>query len=103
MTLLSNALLPLASVLDDTEWCATPMSRTFYSARIAADKRQHSAYEAALAAAGWPARGRTLFVDDRTDDSDAAPRLGTRTLHYRGDAAEPAGRLGGGGGVGVGY
>ncbi|MGX5186268.1 HAD-IA family hydrolase [Streptomyces avermitilis] len=92
-TLLSNAPLPLASALDDTEWCATLMSRTVYSARIGVNKPEDRAYEAALAAAGWPAPGRTLFVDDRADNIEAAARLGMRTLHYRGDAAELASRL----------
>jgi putative hydrolase of the HAD superfamily len=93
MTLLSNAPLPLASALDDTEWCATLMSRTVYSARIGVNKPEPRAYEAALAAAGWPDPGRTLFVDNEADNIEAAARLGIRTLHYRGDAAELASRL----------
>lgn len=93
MTLLSNAPLPLASALDDTEWCATLMYRTVYSARIGVNKPEDRAYEAALAAAGWPDPGRTLFVDDRADNIEAAARLGIRTLHYRGDPVELASRL----------
>ncbi|MFJ3867642.1 HAD-IA family hydrolase [Streptomyces nigra] len=93
MTLLSNAPLPLASALDDTEWCATLMSRTVYSARIRVNKPEGRAYATALAAAGWPAPGRTLFVDDRADNVEAASRLGMRTLHYTGNAAELASRL----------
>ncbi|MFF5019012.1 HAD family hydrolase [Streptomyces sp. NPDC001165] len=92
-TLLSNAPLPLASALDDTEWCATLMSRTVYSARIGVNKPEDRAYEAALVAAGSPEPSRTLFVDDRADNIEAAARLGLRTLHYQGDATVLASRL----------
>ncbi|GAB7101689.1 HAD family phosphatase [Streptomyces phaeofaciens JCM 4814] len=93
MTLLSNAPLPLASALDGIEWCATLMSRTVYSARIGVNKPETRAFQAGLAAAGWPTPGRTLFVDDRADNVEAAARLGMRTLHYRGDTTELASRL----------
>ncbi|MEU1259362.1 HAD-IA family hydrolase [Streptomyces chartreusis] len=90
LTLLSNAPHPLAAALDGTAWCATLMSRTVYSARIGTNKPSTRAYEAALAAAGSPTPGRTLFIDDRADNIQAAARLGLRTLHYRGDPAEMA-------------
>ncbi|MFJ1874186.1 HAD-IA family hydrolase [Streptomyces chartreusis] len=90
LTLLSNAPHPLAAALDDTPWCATLMYRTVYSCRIGANKPSTRAYEAALAVAGYPTPGRTLFIDDRADNIQAAANLGLRTLHYQGDPAEMA-------------
>ncbi|MER8119133.1 HAD-IA family hydrolase [Streptomyces sp. NPDC094031] len=93
LVLLSNAPLPLAAVLDATDWCTTLFTRTVYSARIGVNKPHRRAYEAALAAAGWPAPERTLFADDRTDNVDAAAALGLRGHHYTGDAVELARQL----------
>ncbi|MEU9167723.1 HAD-IA family hydrolase [Streptomyces sp. NPDC048420] len=86
-TLLSNAPRPLADALDATDWCATLITRAVYSARIGINKPAPRAYEAALAAAGHPRPERTLFVDDRLDNVEAARRLGLRTHHYTGNAA----------------
>ena len=72
----------LADALDATAWAATLFSRTVYSAHPGT-----GAYEAALIAAGHPRPARTLFVDDRLDNAEAAARLGLRTAHYTGNAA----------------
>ncbi|MBQ0972849.1 HAD family phosphatase [Streptomyces sp. RK31] len=85
LVLLSNAPKPLANTLDDAEWCATLFSRTVYSARIGVNKPHRRAYEAALEAAGWPQPAKTLFVDDRLENVQAAEQLGLRGLHYTGD------------------
>ncbi|MFM9462685.1 HAD-IA family hydrolase [Streptomyces scabiei] len=93
LVLLSNAPKPLASVLDDAEWCATLFSRTVYSARIGVNKPHGRAYEAALEAAGWPDPSKTLFVDDRLENVEAAEQFGLQALHYTGDPAALARRL----------
>ncbi|MFI9772792.1 HAD-IA family hydrolase [Streptomyces sp. NPDC052415] len=84
MIILSNAPHPLADVLDRTPWCSTLISKTVYSARLGVNKPDPRAYEAALAAAGWPDPAHTLFVDDRRENCTAAARLGLRTLHFDG-------------------
>ncbi|MFD4574736.1 HAD family hydrolase [Streptomyces sp. NPDC058417] len=93
LVLLSNAPEPLANALDDAEWCATLFSRTVYSARIGVNKPDRRAYEAALEAAGVPHPARTLFVDDRLDNVEAAEQLGLQALHYTGDPAALARRI----------
>ncbi|MGW1290913.1 HAD-IA family hydrolase [Streptomyces sp. NPDC002586] len=93
MLLLSNAPRPLADALDGTEWCATLMSRALYSARLGVNKPAARAYQAALAAAHWPAPERTLFIDNLFENCHAAARLGLRTLHYTGDPDEIARHL----------
>lgn len=93
LVLLSNAPKPLANTLDDAEWCATLFSRTVYSARIGVNKPHKRAYEAALEAAGMPHSSKTLFVDDRLDNVEAAEQLGLQALHYTGDPAALARRL----------
>ncbi|MFE6938397.1 HAD-IA family hydrolase [Streptomyces chartreusis] len=93
LVLLSNAPKPLANVLDDAEWCATLFTQTVYSARIGVNKPDERAFEAALEAAGWPQPWKTLFVDDRLENVEAAERLGLQTLHYTGDPAALASRL----------
>ncbi|MEU4098043.1 HAD-IA family hydrolase [Streptomyces sp. NPDC026673] len=90
LVLLSNAPHTLADALDLAEWSCSLMSRTVYSARIGVNKPAVKAYEAALAAAEYPAPGRTLFVDDRTENCAAAARLGMRALHYTGNFADLA-------------
>ncbi|MFJ5220158.1 HAD-IA family hydrolase [Streptomyces sp. NPDC088354] len=85
LLLLSNAPHCVADAIDVAEWSCSLMSRTVYSARIGANKPSTAAYEAALAAAGWPDPGRTLFVDDRAENTTAAARLGLQTLHYTGN------------------
>jgi putative hydrolase of the HAD superfamily len=93
MVLLSNAPAALGDALDSTEWCATLMSKALYSARLACNKPDKRAYQAAMAAAGWPDPARTLFVDDRASNCAAAASLGLRTLHFTGDIAELARHL----------
>ncbi|MEU9267314.1 HAD-IA family hydrolase [Streptomyces sp. NPDC048251] len=93
LVLLSNAPKPLANVLDDAEWCATLFSKTVYSARIGVNKPDKRAFEAALEAAGRPQPSKTLFVDDRLDNVEAAEQLGLQALHYTGDPAALARRL----------
>lgn len=93
LVLLSNAPKPLANALDDTEWCAALFSRTVYSARIGVNKPDRRAYEAALEAAGMPHPAKTLFVDDRLDNVEAAEQLGLQALHYTGAPAALARRL----------
>ncbi|MEU1621483.1 HAD-IA family hydrolase [Streptomyces sp. NPDC005722] len=93
MVLLSNAPHTVADALDVAEWSCSLMSRTVYSARIGINKPSSKAYEAALAAAGWPDPSQTLFVDDRAENTEAAARLGMRTLHYTGNLAELAAHL----------
>ncbi|MCT9105241.1 HAD family hydrolase [Streptomyces mirabilis] len=93
LVLLSNAPKPLANALDDAEWCATLFSRTVYSARIGVNKPDRRAYEAALKAAGMPHPSKTLFVDDRLENVEAAKQLGLQALHYTGDPAALARRL----------
>ncbi|MDX3075814.1 HAD-IA family hydrolase [Streptomyces sp. MI02-7b] len=83
--LLSNAPHALAEALDMTEWSCSLMARSVYSARIGINKPAKQAYEAALAAAGWPDPERVLFVDDRAENTAAAARLGMNTLHYTGN------------------
>ncbi|MEV8601132.1 HAD family phosphatase [Streptomyces griseoviridis] len=87
LVLLSNAPKPLANTLDDAEWCTTLFSRTVYSARIGVNKPHKRAYKAALEAAGMPHPSKTLFVDDRLDNVEAAEQLGLQALHYTGDPA----------------
>jgi putative hydrolase of the HAD superfamily len=93
MVLISNAPRPLADRLDESEWCATLMSRALYSARLGVNKPAQRAYEAALAAANWPAPERTLFVDNLLENCLAAAQLGLRTLHYTGDPGDLARHL----------
>ncbi|MFK0154256.1 HAD-IA family hydrolase [Streptomyces sp. NPDC090493] len=93
LVLLSNAPKPLANVLDDSDWCVTLFTRTVFSARIGVNKPDGRAFEAALEAAGWPQPWKTLFVDDRLENVEAAERLGLQTLHYTGDPAALARRL----------
>ncbi|KFG71446.1 HAD-IA family hydrolase [Streptomyces mutabilis] len=93
LVLLSNAPLALAAALDSTNWCRTLFTKTVYSARIGVNKPHRRAYEAALAAAGWPAPERTLFADDRADNVEAASSLGLRGYHFTGDADELARQL----------
>lgn len=93
MVLLSNAPATLGDALDSTEWAATLISKALYSARLGCNKPDERAYEAAMAAAGWPDPARTLFVDDRTSNIAAAASLGLRTLHFTGDPAELARHL----------
>ncbi|MEU6324964.1 HAD-IA family hydrolase [Streptomyces sp. NPDC047009] len=93
MVLLSNAPSPLAQALDDTPWRRTLMARAIYSARIGINKPAPGAYRAALEAAGNPDPRRTLFVDDRLDNCNAAAELGLRTLHFQGDVNELAHHL----------
>lgn len=91
--LLSNAPHPLADELDRASWCATLISKTVYSARLGVNKPAPRAYEAALAAAGWPSPDRALFVDNLLDNCRAAARLGIQTHHYTGDLAALWARL----------
>ncbi|MGI5254102.1 HAD-IA family hydrolase [Actinacidiphila glaucinigra] len=93
MVLLSNAPHTVADALDVAEWSCSLMSRTVYSARIGINKPHAKAYEAALAAAGWPEPEKTLFIDDRSENCAAAARLGMRTLHYIGNLGELAAHL----------
>ncbi|MEU8471626.1 HAD-IA family hydrolase [Streptomyces sp. NPDC029006] len=60
-------------------------AKSVFSARIGVNKPNSRAYEAALDALGWPSPDRTLFVDDRLDNCQAAERLGLCTVHYAGD------------------
>ncbi|MFF3256059.1 HAD-IA family hydrolase [Actinacidiphila glaucinigra] len=92
MVLLSNALHVVADAIDVAEWSCSLMSRIVYSARIGINKPHAKAYEAALAAAGWPDPARTLF-DDRSENCAAAAQLGMQTLHYTGNLAELAHHL----------
>jgi putative hydrolase of the HAD superfamily len=93
MVLLSNAPATLGDALDSTEWCATLISKALYSAHLGCNKPDERAYQAAMAAAGWPDPARTLFIDDRASNCTAAASLGLRTLHFTGDAAELARHL----------
>jgi putative hydrolase of the HAD superfamily len=86
MIILSNAPHPLADALDSAPWCSTLISKAVYCARLGVNKPNPRAYEAALAAAGWPHPDNTLFVDDRRENCVAAARLGLRTLHFSGDS-----------------
>ena len=91
--LLSNAPLCVADALDRSDWRRDLMAAAVYSSQLGLNKPDLKAYEAALAAAGDPNPGDTLFVDDRRDNCDAAAALGLSTLHYQGDAAALARRL----------
>ncbi|MFK0142530.1 HAD-IA family hydrolase [Streptomyces murinus] len=91
--LLSNAPHPLADELDRAPWCATLISKTVYSARLGVNKPAARAYEAALAAAGWPPPERTLFVDNFLENCQAAARVGIQTHHYTGDLRALLARL----------
>ncbi|MGW3308187.1 HAD-IA family hydrolase [Streptomyces sp. NPDC001073] len=93
MVMLSNAPLCVADALDRSPWRRDLMSAAVFSARLGLTKPDRGAYEAALEAAGGPDPRRTLFVDDRRDNCDAAAALGLATLHYQGDAADLARRL----------
>ncbi|HLU98954.1 MAG TPA: HAD-IA family hydrolase, partial [Thermobifida alba] len=86
MIILSNAPHPLADALDRAPWCSTLISKTVYSARLGVNKPDPRAYEAALAAAGWPDPATTLFVDDRRENCVAAAQLDLHTLHFSGDS-----------------
>ncbi|MEV5878030.1 HAD family phosphatase [Streptomyces sp. NPDC052101] len=88
MTLLSNAPHCLSDALDATDWRCELMTDALYSARLGVCKPHPAAYEHALTASGIADPGRVLFVDDRADNCDAASRLGLRTLHYTGRAAD---------------
>jgi putative hydrolase of the HAD superfamily len=91
--LLSNAPLCVADALDRSDWRHDLMSAAVYSGQLGLNKPDPRAYVAALAAAGDPDPGDTLFVDDRRDNCDAAAALGLATLHYQGDAAALARHL----------
>ncbi|SNT34028.1 HAD-IA family hydrolase [Actinacidiphila glaucinigra] len=93
LTLLSNAPHTVADAIDVAEWSCSLMSRTIYSARIGLNKPHRGAYEAALAAAGWPDPASTLFIDDRSENCAAAAQLGIQTLHYTGKLGELAQHL----------
>ena len=90
---LSNAPHPVADGIDATEWRSTLMSAALYSARLGRNKPAPEAYEAALAAAGWPDPANTLFVDDRDSNCQAAQTLGIPTLHFTGVTAQLARHL----------
>lgn len=87
---LSNAPHPVADGIDATEWRSTLMSAALYSARLGRNKPAPEAYEAALAAAGWPNPATTLFIDDRDSNCQAAQALGISTLHYTGNTSQLA-------------
>ncbi|MEU6346525.1 HAD-IA family hydrolase [Streptomyces sp. NPDC046977] len=91
--LLSNAPAALSEALDMTEWSCSLMASSVYSCGIGINKPAKQAYEAALAAAGWPDPERVLFVDDRAENTAAAGRLGMNTLHYTGNLGALAAHL----------
>ncbi|WP_019061436.1 HAD family hydrolase [Streptomyces prunicolor] len=93
MVLLSNAPHFLSDALDATDWRRDLMTDALYSARLGLCKPDPAAYLHALEATGVDDPGRVLFVDDRTDNCEAAARLGLRTLHYTGDPAALARHL----------
>ncbi|WP_329020812.1 HAD-IA family hydrolase [Streptomyces sp. NBC_01601] len=93
MILLSNAPHDLGSALDDTPWCSQLMWKTIYSARIGTNKPARRAYQATLAAAGWPPPEQTLFIDNLRENCDAAEQLGITTFHYQDDALALADHL----------
>ncbi|MFC8373804.1 HAD-IA family hydrolase [Streptomyces sp. NPDC057239] len=86
LIILSNTPHPLADTLDRAPWCSILIAKTVYSARLGVNKPDPRAYEAALAAAGWPDPATTLFVDDRRENCVAAAQLGLCTLHFDGDS-----------------
>ncbi|MFS0692991.1 HAD family hydrolase [Streptomyces nitrosporeus] len=80
LVLLSDAPSDLARCLDGSPGMAL-FDHLFFSCDIAVNKPDPQAYRTVLRHTGAQA-GRTLFIDDKRVNTEAAARLGLRTHHY---------------------
>jgi putative hydrolase of the HAD superfamily len=85
LALLSNAPHPQADAMDRSSW-ASLFSHRLYSCRLGIAKPELSIFKQALDIIG-AAPDETLFIDDKTSNTQAAGRLGLRTLVFSSPAA----------------
>jgi putative hydrolase of the HAD superfamily len=85
LALLSNAPHPQADAMDRSSWAGL-FSHRLYSCRLGIAKPEPSIFEQALGIIG-AAPDETLFIDDRASNTQAAARLGLRTLTFSSPAA----------------
>lgn len=82
LAILSNAPHRIADEVDAAAW-ATPFDHRIFSCRLGVVKPDPAIFAAALDVTGATA-ATTLFVDDRTDNIEAAAALGLRVHHFTG-------------------
>ncbi|GAA2424843.1 HAD family phosphatase [Actinomadura vinacea] len=91
LALLSNAPAELARQIDQQEW-AEPFRHRLFSADLGMAKPDPRIYQELCERLG-AAPSDVLFIDDRTDNVEAARRFGIETIHFT-DAASLQERLG---------
>ena len=85
LALLSNAPHPQADAMDRSSWAGL-FSHRLYSCRLGIAKPDPAIFELALDIIG-AAPDETLFIDDKTSNTQAAARLRFRTLTFSSAAA----------------